>query len=65
MKVIPIAIEIERWGKYSTFLINIIEFDWCDGGTSLLEIGFYQGDFRFDILFYEGIYRFIQNKLIR
>jgi hypothetical protein len=60
MKIIPIQLEISYdrgyqdktlFGKWSIFCLNIGLFDWCDGETSLFEIGWYQGDFVFELLY--------------
>jgi|WetSurSiteA1Bulk_404760.scaffolds.fasta_scaffold171626_2 hypothetical protein len=61
MKIIPIEFELEYWKGYKkayhTFRFAILHFDWCDGDACLLELGWYQGVFVWDILFLDYFYR--------
>jgi hypothetical protein len=49
MRFIPIELHIERW---DTFQIYLLHFDWPEGDTSFINIGWYQEKFQFDILFW-------------
>ena len=55
MKFILFEFDFEIWKpKHHTFLLKFCCLDYIYH-TSLLEIGFYQGDFIFDFLFIDGI----------
>ncbi len=55
MRIIPIEVEFDYWPKHHTLRFAVLHFDWPDGDASLLEIGWYQGDFCFDVLFWGWI----------
>lgn len=62
MKFSPLTIEMDVSCK-NTFIISIFFLDAVDMDTALFEIGFYNGLFVWDILFYKAIKLFIDNKL--
>ena len=58
----------EWWARYHTFLLEILNIEVDDSGrfdSSLFEIGWYQGVFILDLLFINGIKRFIEDYLER
>ena len=52
MKINLVSIEIEYFPGEHTCILNLLELDWCEENSSLFEIGWYQGNFYFDILFF-------------
>ena len=53
MRIILFEIELDYWPpKYHTLRFMLLHFDWLDGNTSLLELGWYQGEFTWDFLFF-------------
>lgn len=59
MKIVPISLEVEYWkmgdNNYHTFLFSLLNFEWSvgrSGDTSLLQIGWNQGDFIFETFFF-------------
>ena len=56
MRIILLEIEIDP-GKWPTYLVSILHFDWPEGDTCLFEFGICQGKFVFEILFCHEIAR--------
>ena len=52
MRFIPFEIEIDLWKKHNTLRIAFIMFETPNNSYSLFEIGWYQGEFIFDLLFF-------------
>jgi hypothetical protein len=50
-----------RYGRKHTFYIEVLNIDIIDRNFVLFEIGIYQNKFTFDLLFYKGIKRLIQD----
>lgn len=67
MRIILIELEVEQpiWigidrkihiiTNMPTLLFSLLHFDWPNGDTSLFEIGWQVGGFRFDLLFWWAI----------
>jgi hypothetical protein len=55
MRYIPLEIEFELWKNHNTISIKIMNFDTCDYDSSLFAIGFYQGEFFFDLFYWWAI----------
>ena len=69
MRIIPIQIEIDLYdlwrgvfadrpdwmSSYNTLMLNVFYFDGPNTTTSLLEIGWYQGKFHFEIFYTDWI----------
>ncbi len=52
MRIIPIEIEYDWWfPNHVTFVLRVLHFDGYESSTSLFEIGLYQGEFVWDVLF--------------
>ena len=61
MRIIPLEVHIDLgWKKYPTLTFDILHLDTCDWDTSLFHIGWYQGDFHFEIFFCDTIIRWIE-----
>ena len=51
MRIILFEIEVDIWPGHHTFLVRALHFDWPTRDASLLELGWYQGRFQWDLLF--------------
>ena len=51
MRIIPIEIELDYWPKHLTARFAILLFDYSDEETALLDIGWYQGEFWWELFF--------------
>ena len=49
------------WVGHQTLMIGLLTIDTFDTETSFLEIGWYQGDFCFDIFWIRGIKRYLED----
>ncbi|MCP4648778.1 MAG: hypothetical protein GY853_01680 [PVC group bacterium] len=66
MRITPLEIEIERGSFGRTLFIILLNIDLDHSNSSLLEIGIYQGGFRFEIFFWRYIrYTLIERFLDR
>ncbi len=60
MRIIPFEIEVNYfWRDTRTLSIAIMHFDWPDGDASLLDIGWWMGEFRCEVLWF-GFVRFLR-----
>lgn len=51
MRIIPIEIELDYWPKHHTARLLILHLDLPDFDTSLLDVGWYQGEFWWELFF--------------
>jgi len=64
MKIIIFEVEIDYWPKAHTARFAILNLDNTDWSSSLFDIGWYQGCFYFDALFWRYIRWEIMQRII-
>lgn len=64
MKIIIFEIEIDYWPTEHTARFAILNCDNVDWSSSLLDIGWYQGKFEFDVFFWRYIRWEIMQRII-
>jgi hypothetical protein len=64
MKIIIFEVEVDYWPRAHTARFAVLSLDNVDWSSSLLDIGWYQGNFYFDLFFWRYIRWEIMQRII-